>query len=62
MEEAQVELAKVEHVLSNAQQQGQPTMELVCHRTHSLDCFFLGHISLHLIITNNLLQKVYVEL
>ncbi len=62
MEEAQVELAKVEHVLSNAQQQGQPTMELVCHRTHSLDCFFLGHISLHLIITNNLLQKVYVDL
>jgi len=31
MEEAQVELAKVEHVLSKAQQQGQTTMELVCH-------------------------------
>ncbi len=61
MEEVQVELAKVEQVLSKAQQQGQPTMELVCHQTHSLDCLFWGDVSLHLITTNNLLHKVYVE-
>jgi hypothetical protein len=62
MEEAQVELTKVEHVLSKAQQQGQHPTELVCHRTHSLDLFIFGHVSLHLITTNNLLHKVYVEL
>jgi hypothetical protein len=42
VEEMQVELAKVEQVLSKAQQQGQPTMELVCHQTHSLYFFWGG--------------------
>jgi hypothetical protein len=36
-------------------------MELVCHQAHSLEIFFL-HVSLQLITTNNLPQKVYVEL
>ncbi len=62
MEEAETKVTKVEQVLFKAQQQGQPTMELVCHQTYSLDYLFLGHVLLHLITTNNLLHKVYVEL
>jgi hypothetical protein len=42
MEEAKPKLREVEQVLSKAQQQGQPTKELVWHQTHSLDYYFLG--------------------
>ncbi len=41
VEEVQVELAKVEQVLSKAQQQGQPTVEFVCHQTSSLEVLFI---------------------
>ncbi len=42
VEKTQAELVKVEQVLFKAQQYGQPTMELVCHQTYSLDYYFWG--------------------
>ncbi len=37
MEEVEAKVIEVGQVLFKAQQQGQPTMELVCHQTYSLD-------------------------